>query len=141
MSIIKSNFILKVVLLQAGFFTLLLCLKPIFHARSDVGVARVFYIHSKIEIILVIFLFLALSFGMCYYILKSDNMIYAALCMGLSLCFLFEISKYFEHLLGFLPHYGDVPIFISIFLSLAAIFVYMCVLSVICLLLRRLLVH
>ena len=129
--------IILVFLFQITFFVLLFCIKIIFQTRSNVGIERVFYIQSSTEIILGVLLFLGLSFVMCKYILKTDNMIHASLWTGLSLFFLFELSKYIEHMLGFLPNYGDVPIIISMFLSLAATLVYMCVLYVICLLLKR----
>ena len=123
----------KIILLQAVFFILLVSFKPIFHTRCDVGVERVFYFQSNIEVILGFFLLLGLSFGMCRYILKSNKMINTSLFASLSLCFLFEISKYIEHLIGFLPHYGDVPLIISIPLSLVAAFVYISILYLICL--------
>jgi hypothetical protein len=127
-----------IVLVQIVFFILWLCLKPIFHTRADVGVERVFYVQSNLEITLEIILLLGLSFVMCKYILKSNSMILASLYMGLSLFILFEISKYVEHLLGFLPNYGkDMPIIISSSLSLVATLLYMSVLYVICLLLKK----
>ena len=127
----------KIILLQVVFFTLLLCLKPIFHTRCDVRAERVFYVQSNIEIMLELLLFLVLSFGMCKYILKSDKMVKTAVCAGLSLCFLFELSKYIEHLLGFFPHYGDVPIMFGVFLSLLVALIYMFVLYIICLILKK----
>jgi hypothetical protein len=134
---IKINLVAKVFLLQVVFFTFLLCLKPIFHFQCDIGAERVFYVQSNIEILLEILLLLGLSFGMCYYLLKSNNMALSSLWLGLSLCFQFEVSKYVEHLLGFLPHYGDVPLSISILLSLVSTFIYMSLLYGICLLLRK----
>lgn len=134
MSIIKSN--IKVVLLQIVYSVLLLCLKPIFHTPC-IGCERVFYVQTNIEIILEIVLFLGLSFSMCYYILKTKKMLIASLLMGLSLWILFEISKYVEYLMGFLPHYGDVPIIVSLILSLMGILIYMSVLYLLCLFLRR----
>jgi len=126
----------KIILLQAVFFILLLCIKFIFHTICGIGTERNFYIQSNIEIILEILLLLGLSFGMCRYILKSDKMIYISLWIWLSLSFLFEISKYVEHLLGFLPHYGDVPILISIALTLVAVAIYVSILYLICLFLK-----
>jgi len=112
-------------LLQVVFFIFLFCIERIFDA------------HRNVKIVLGLLLVLWISFVMCKYILKSDKMIYTSLLMGLSLCFLFEISKYIKHLLGFLPYYSDLPIAISILISLLAVFVYMSVLYVICLLWKR----
>jgi len=97
---------IKIFFLQVIYFSLRLCLKFIFQTRYNVGTERVFYIQSNIEIILEILLLTGLSFGMCRYILKSNKMIYTSLWICLSLVFLFEVSKYIDYLLGFLPHWG-----------------------------------
>jgi hypothetical protein len=127
----------KIILVQIVFFILLLSFKPIFHTRCDVGAERVFYVQSNIEVMLEILLLLGLSFGMCRYMLKSANMIKTSLLAVVTLCFLFELSKYIEHLLGFFPHYGDVPIIFGIFLSLMITIVYTSILYLICLFLKK----
>ena len=127
----------KIILFQVFFFIFLFCIKFFFHSRCDVELERVFYIQSGIEVKLEILLLLGLSFGMCSNILKSEKMFHTSLWIGLSLCFLFETSKYIEYRLGFLPNYGDVPIMVSIFLSIVTIFIYVCVLYVVCLLLKK----
>ena len=137
MSTINKKKIIQVFLSQVVFFILLFCIKFIYYPQDYIGVERFFYVQSDIEITLEILFLLGLSLGMCYYILKSNNMINSSIWMGLSLCFLFEISKYVEHLLGFLPNYGDVPIIISILLSFVVISLYMSVLYVICLFLKK----
>jgi len=123
---------IKIFFLQVIYFSLRLCLKFIFQTRYNVGTERVFYIQSNIEIILEILLLTGLSFGMCRYILKSNKMIYTSLWICLSLVFLFEVSKYIDYLLGFLPHYGDVPILISITLTLLVTVVYVTILYLLC---------
>lgn len=113
------------ILLQVVFFILLFCIERTFDA------------HRNIKVVLGLLLVLWISFVMCKYILRSDKMIYTSFLMGLFLCFLFEISKYIKHLFGFLPYYGDVPIVISILISVLAVFVYMSILYAICLLWKR----
>ena len=128
---------IKIILLQIIYFSLLLCLKFIFHTRCDAGVERVFHIQSNMEVILEILLLLGLSVCMCMYILKSYKMIYTALWICLSLSLLFEASKYIDYLLGYLPHYGDVPILIGIALTIVMMVVYVSILCLICLLWRK----
>ncbi|MDL2254774.1 hypothetical protein LJB78_00640 [Bacteroidales bacterium OttesenSCG-928-J16] len=135
--IIKLSTIIKIFLLQIVFFILMFCIKFIFYPKNDIELERVFYTLSDLEVILEMILFFGLSFGMCIYILKSNKMICVSCLAGLSLCFLFEMSKYIEYLLGFLPNYGDVPIIASILLSLIATSLYMGILYLMCLLWKK----
>jgi hypothetical protein len=128
---------IRIIILQVAFFILLLCLKPIFHTQSAINVERIFYTQGNAEIALEIVLLLGLSFCMCKYISKTKKMFQTSFGMSLSLCLLFEISKYIEYLIGFLPNYGDVPILISILLSYGVIFFYTCLLYFICLLWKK----
>ena len=134
MSTIKPN--IRVFVIQMVYFVLRFCLKPIFHVPC-VGCERVYYVQTDIEIALEIVLFLGLTFGMCYHILKTKRMFVTSLLMGFSLWILFELSKYIEYSTGFLPHYGDVPVAISFILSLVGTIVYMSVLYLICLFVKR----
>ena len=134
MSIIKP--IIKVFLMQIVYFILQFCLKLVFHTPC-IGCERVYYVQTNTEIILEIVLFLGLTFGMCYHILKTKRMFVSSLLMGFSLWILFELSKYIEYLTGFLPHYGDVPVAFSLILSLVGTTIYMCMLYLICLFMKR----
>ena len=122
--------------MQIAFFILLFCLNPIFHTPC-IGCERKYDEPTWLEVILEAGLFLGLSVGMCYCLLKAERMFVTTLLMGISLCALFELSKYVEYLTGFLPHYGDVPIAASFILSLVGAIIYMSVLYLICLLIKR----
>ena len=111
----------KIILLHVIFFILLFCIERIFHTQSNV------------KIILGSILLLGLSFCMCRYMLQSDKMIYISLWICLSLSFFFEMSKYIEHKLGYLPRYGDVPIPIGLALTLVVMVAYVSILFLICL--------
>ena len=134
MLIIKLN--IKVLVIQIIYFTLRFCLKPMFHTPC-IDCERVFYVQTKTEIILEIILFLGLTVSMCYHILKTRIMYVMSFQIGLSFFVLFELSKYIEYMTGFLPHYGDIPIVISLILSLVVTTIYACILYFICLLIRR----
>ncbi len=131
-----TNLNIRICLLQTAYFVLMFGLKYIFHIPCT-DCERVFYIQSNIEIILEGALFLGLTVSMCYCILKAKKMFATSIFMGLSLWLLFEASKYIAHLAGFFPHYGDVPIMISMLLSFAVIFIYTCILYTICICLKR----
>jgi hypothetical protein len=128
---------LKIIIAEIVFFVLLFFLKFIFCTQCDEGVERVFYIQSSIEILLKLLLLLLLSVVLCCFILKSRRMIYTSFWIALSLCFLFEISKYIKHLFGFLPYYGDVPLSISILLSFVTAFIYAFIMCLLCLFIKK----
>lgn len=131
-----TNLNIRICLLQTVYFVLMFGLKYIFHSPCA-DCERVFYIQSNVEIILEGALLLGLTVSMCYYVLKAKKMFATSIFMGLSLWLLFEASKYIAHLAGFFPHYGDVPIMISMILSFAAIFIYTCILYTICICLKK----
>jgi hypothetical protein len=122
----------KILITQAIFFISLSLINFIFYPKSEIGVERLFIPPNKIQELLELFLLLGVSFLMCRFILESPRMLRTSLGIGLSLWILFEISKCLEHLLGFLPNYLDVPIIITISISLLAICVYVSVLYLIC---------
>lgn len=126
-----ANSIIRICLLQTVYFVLMFGLKSIFRIPCA-DCERVFYHQSNLEIILEAALFLGLSVSMCYCVLKARKMFATSILMGLSLWLLFEASKYVDHLVGFLPHYGDVPIMIGMLLSFAVIFIYTGILYTIC---------
>ena len=135
MSMIKPN--IKVFLMQIVYFILRFCLNPIFHTPC-MGCERDYYVQTNMETILEIVLFSGLTFGMCYYLLKAERMFVTSFLMGFTLWILFELSKYIEYSTGFLPHYGDVPVAIGFILSLVGTTIYMGMLYLVCLLIKRL---
>lgn len=128
--------IIKIFWVQIFYFVLQFCLKPMFHTPCH-GCERVFYVQSNMEIILEIALFLGLSVGMCYFILKTKRMIVTSFLMGIPLWVLFELTKYIEYLTGYLPHYGDVPVVIGFVLSLVVMAAYMGMLYLTCVFIKR----
>ena len=122
--------------MQIVYFILRFCLKLVFHTPC-IGCERVYYVQTNIEIILEIVLFGGFTFGMCYYILKAKRMFATSLLMGFTLWILFELLKFIEYLTGFLPHYGDVPVAFSLILSLVGTTIYMSMLYLICLFIKR----
>ena len=116
---------IKVILLQVTFIALIFCIRH--------------YINIPVNTkeILGIVLLLGFSFGMCRYILKSKGMLLTSFLMGISLFVVFEVAKIMEFQLGWLPRYNDVPILISMLLSLVVILAYMCILYLICLFLKK----
>jgi len=115
----------KIILFQGVFFILLFCIREFF------------YYQDVIKEILRIILLLGLSFFFCRNILKSEKMFQTSFKIALIFFLLFQISLFLEYLLGYRPHYGDVPVIISASLALVGAISYLSILFLLCLLWRR----
>jgi hypothetical protein len=117
--------ILKLLVLQILFFTFFSLLT---HVLKDNNLLRRF---------LYLILIISVTTYLSIFIYNAGTVLKPFFINLFSLFFFFELMKYIEFLLGFLPRYNDVPFLIRYTFSFICIAIYVGIITLICFLFRN----